>query len=59
MCLGEKEKNRMPGRGMRAGWQEGRKTLASLQRTAATALGSRWQCWQPAELALMRYSLAA
>src|SRR5579864_5787765 len=31
------------GRGVRAGWQEWRKTLARLQRTTATLPGSRWQ----------------
>src|SRR3954447_8717702 len=31
------------GGGVRAGWQEWRKTLTSLQRTAATAGGSGWQ----------------
>jgi hypothetical protein len=29
--------------GMRAEWQEARKTLALLQRITATARGSRWQ----------------
>src|SRR5688572_11325133 len=32
-----------PGRGLRAAWQEWRKTLAGLHRSAATTRGSRWQ----------------
>src|SRR5579872_6449838 len=31
------------GRGVQAAWQEWRKTLAGVKRTAATWFGSRWQ----------------
>src|SRR5260221_315164 len=36
------------GGGVRAGWQEWRKTLARLQRRAAMARGSRWPSGNPA-----------
>src|SRR4051812_29719749 len=57
------------GRGVRAGWQEWRKTPARLQRSTARVLGSRWRSRtghadrtgirRPASASRTQYALAA